>query len=223
MGNVVIKKERKTIIVSQENSIIKGGVLKKCCHEGKMEDCDLRVIIPSGITEIDSNAFRGCSNLVSVLIGKDVVTIVCFVFATCENLVELQVDSENPELYSQDNCVIRTEAQRMIIGCKTSKIPSDGSVTTIWSAFWRCAGLTRIEVPEGITYISGHAFYECPNLEEIFLPKSLRTIGYPKASWGSNRLKRIFYAGTQEEWYQIKGHDHVEHFITCVDGTICPA
>jgi hypothetical protein len=80
----------KTIIISEGNSIIKDGALKNFCYEQlisdeKNKDYDLHVIIPSGITEIGWYAFWGCSNLVSVLIGKDIRGITCAAFSHCGN------------------------------------------------------------------------------------------------------------------------------------------
>ena len=56
----------------------------------------------------------------------------------------------------------------MIVGCYTSVIPDDGSVTGIdTKAFYRCYKLTSLTIPKRISYIYSDAFSECINLQYI--------------------------------------------------------
>ncbi|MBQ8909486.1 MAG: leucine-rich repeat protein, partial [Oscillospiraceae bacterium] len=45
------------------------------------------------------------------------------------------------------------------------------------SAFWECANLTGITVPDGITVINPNTFYGCTGLKSITLPDSVTVIG----------------------------------------------
>ena len=88
-------------------------------------------------------------------------------FANCENLSSITVDENNPYYYSENNCLIeKNETKTLIVGCKTSIIPSD--VTVIGDgAFSGCSGLTNIDIPDSVTKIESSAFYNCSGLKSI--------------------------------------------------------
>jgi hypothetical protein len=78
---------------------------------------------------------------------------------------------------SGGNCIIEKATKTLIIGCKTSVIPADGSVEIIGrNAFSGAIGLTHIEIPNCVTAIKGSAF-SFTNLESITLPASLQEMG----------------------------------------------
>ena len=53
----------------------------------------------------------------------------------------------------------------MIVGCNTSVIPNDGSVTSIGnSAFEGCVYIENIEIPASVTNIGAFAFHSCNSL-----------------------------------------------------------
>ena len=81
-------------------------------------------------------------------------------------------------------------------------------------------------IPENIAIIGRTAFYHCPKLLRVQLPKSITTIeggafaGRP-VKWP--RL-HLFYKGTKEEWNQIKNLTakqlHDNSTVNCTDGEI---
>ncbi|MBR6334930.1 MAG: leucine-rich repeat domain-containing protein, partial [Clostridia bacterium] len=144
-----------------------------------------------GLTSISDYAFDGCNTLSSVVLPDTLTSIGQFSFFGCDNLTSLNVAPGNTKYHSSGNCIIETESKILIKGISNSVIPDDGSVTAIGStAFRACAGLTRIEIPEGVTeikagtylwtisaYLSNGAFSGCPDLEEVVLPGTIETIG----------------------------------------------
>ena len=61
--------------------------------------------------------------------------------------------------------VIKIKSKTLILGCKNSVIPSDGTVTSIGSyAFYNCDGLTGITIPNSVTIIAFYAFGGCGGL-----------------------------------------------------------
>ena len=122
------------------------------------------VTIPEGVLEIDSIAFDGC-NLTSIKIPASVTSIDEMSFINCSDLNSIVVDEKNPIYHSEGNCLIETMTKTLVVGCRSSVIPADGSVVAIGKgAFYGCAGLTSIEIPASVTTISKYAFLRCPNL-----------------------------------------------------------
>lgn len=95
------------------------------------------------------------------------------------------------------------------------------------AAFRGYKELKRVDLRcSNIESIEDYAFCQCPSLEEIFLPDSLKRIGESAFSF-SPKLKLITYDGTKEQWEKIEkdeydwyvdiAHDAV---IRCKDGDI---
>ena len=157
--------------------------------------------IPDGVTTIDGYAFEGCTGLTSIEIPSSVTSIGGEAFWGCTGLGSIVVNEGNPAYHSAGNCLIETKTKELIAGCKTSIIPSDGSVISIGDyafegrtgltsieipssvttigryAFEGCTGLTSIEIPSSVTSISSYAFRGCTGLTSIEIPSSVTSIG----------------------------------------------
>lgn len=161
------------------------------------------LVIGNGVTNIGWSAFDGCNGLTSLTIGKNVADIGSSAFRGCTGLTSIIVDNENTKYHSAGNCLIETATKTLILGCKTSAIPSDGTVTSIGnSAFCYCSDLTSITIPDSVTNIGYGAFQNCSG------------------------LTNINFEGTKEQWNAItkgnKWNDGVAAgcTVTCSDGTI---
>lgn len=92
------------------------------------------------------------------------------------DLEGITAEEGHPRYHSAGNCLIETESKTLILGCKNSVIPDDGSVEKISAdAFSYCDGLTTVVLSNNVGTISAGAFENC------------------------NRLSSVFYLGTQEE------------------------
>lgn len=109
-----------------------------------------------------------CIGLTSVTIPNSVTSIGSGAFSICSGLESITVASGNTKYHSENNCLIETAAETLIVGCKNSIIPSDGSVTSIGEgAFSGCTGLTNVNIPDSVTSIGSGAFEYCVMLNEI--------------------------------------------------------
>ena len=136
------------------------------------------VRISDSIKTIGADAFYECTNLKSVTIGKNVSNMQVYAFSYRSKLEKLTVVSGNKTFHSKGNCIVETKSKRLVLGCKNSVIPADGSVTSIGvGAFATCTGLKKITVPNGVKSIENAAFSACKNLKNIKLPDGLINIG----------------------------------------------
>ncbi len=134
--------------------------------------------IPSSINSIKKNAFSGCKILTSIYIPSSVKNIDYSAFYGCNGLVSIAVDSGNPVYDSRNFCnaIIGINTNELIIGCKTTKIPS--SVISIGNcAFDGCSGLTSIIIPSSVTRIGYYSFSGCTSLQNVEIPLSVNQIG----------------------------------------------
>lgn len=110
----------------------------------------------------------GMKNLQSITIGNSVIYGVGYGFEDCISLEKIEVSTGNSVYHSINNCIIETPTKTLILGCKNSIIPTDGSVTSIGDgAFRGCVGLTSITIPSGVTSIGYGAFRGCRNLTSV--------------------------------------------------------
>ena len=115
----------------------------------------------------------------------------------------ITVAAGNTVYHASGNCLIKTATKTLILGCKNSIIPTDGSVTIIGErAFYRCRGLTFIDIPEGVTKIAANAFNDCTALAKIVFPTTLKTV--EDGAFAADReLVYLYLKGTPDQWNNV--------------------
>lgn len=157
------------------------------------------VDFPNSLTTINSFAFAGCTYLSSLSFKGNLTSLDPKAFSGCTSLQYLSV-SNNSKYHSKNNCIVETNTNTVVLGCKGSVLPD--YVTTIGEgAFYGCSGLSSITVPASVTKISDNAFYACGKLNSITLPDDISEIGtnafyetkiyYNESNWENS----VFYIG----------------------------
>jgi len=151
------------------------------------------IVIPDGVTTIDSTAFAFCGGLTSVFISDSVTTISKDAFQDCNNLV-ITISEGNP-VYSSDasGVVFNKDKTKLIFATEsiTGNYTIPYGVTDIETdAFIYCSGLTSITIPNSVTTIGAAAFMYCDGLQEVAIPDSV-TILQDRVFYECNNLSSV--------------------------------
>ena len=123
-------------------------------------------------------------------------------FKRYNSFEKIVVEEGNKYYYSVDNCLIDRKTKCIILGCKNSIIPDDGSVTRIGGyAFATVDGMTTVEIGEHIEDIGEYAFAGCDDLETVIVNANPKNIGI-RAFVFNNKLKNVRVADP-EGWSQV--------------------
>lgn len=162
------------------------------------------ITLPESLASIEQGAFWGCWTLMGITIPRATQSIAYGAFSGCASLDSLSVAYGNTVYHSAGNCIIDTAEKTIVVGCKASAIPSDGSVTRIGPyAFDQHSRLTKIVIPEGVTHIEHHAFSSCNGLTEVSVPSTMLSIG-ENAFYYCYRIEKFNYNGTAVQWSAIE-------------------
>ena len=132
-------------------------------------DTIVSVTLPTGITSIGYEFFRGCSSLNYVSIPNGVVSIGDSAFYNCSSLRSISIPSSVSFIGEMAFWGCSSLATIIIDeDCKFAEIPSN--------LFRECSSLTSVCIPDSVTQISTSAFEGCDSLNAIHIPDSVKTI-----------------------------------------------
>lgn len=151
------------------------------------------IVMPNSVTDMGDQAFWGCYKLSAVTLSTQVKRIGRQTFASCYELTGITipasvteidsvafiqdrslennvVDPNNPNYYSETNCIITRDTKHIVAGfgteSSTRKIPTD-IVQINDSAFEGRTNMTTITIPDSVSGIRYGAFRGCENLTTI--------------------------------------------------------
>jgi len=125
-------------------------------------------IIINGGTIIDRYAFYMCNSIVDISIPKSITNITAASLYCAQGLEYIRVDKDNSIYNDGDgsNCIIQTDTNNLIQGCKNTIIP-ESVVSISGDAFNSNKGLTDIVIPKNVETIGYYTFSNCINLSNI--------------------------------------------------------
>ena len=87
----------------------------------------------------------------------------------------ITVEDGNPSFYAKNNCLIRKEDGELVLGCRNSVIPDDGSVRSIGAFAFNGLTLQELTIPTSAERIGRCAFTE-QEVRRLMLPEGLRCV-----------------------------------------------
>ena len=193
-GNCLIERDVGILAMGTNDSVIPADGSVEYIKAGAFSDRNklAHIDIPPTIKRIGMDAFAGCSSLSSIYVPDSVRDIGIDAFSNCTSLTylrlpkdladanalgvnlssleRLEISPESDRYISVNNCIIERDRRRMVMGCKTSVIPADGTVETIASVAYNINdGVERVVVPACVRDVEEEAFYYCYNLREVVI------------------------------------------------------
>ncbi len=125
------------------------------------------MIIPDGVTTIETSAFEGCSGLTAIAIPTSVSNIRSFAFSSCIGITNLAIPPSvaGIDYATFDNCT----------GLKHVTLPI-GISNLASFAFYGCSDLLDISIPASTDTIGFEAFASCKSLKQVLIPGNVRMI-----------------------------------------------
>ena len=135
--------------------------------------------VPEGVKEIGDGAFFS-SSLTTLKISASVEKIGTGIIDFAENLKAINVDENNKHFSAYDEILFNKKQDALILvptGISGEHVIPDTVKSLGEGAFYSCAKLTKITLPEGLEEIPMLAFAGCASLKEVVMPESLKAIG----------------------------------------------
>lgn len=117
-----------------------------------------RIPMPNNLTSIYDYAFMGCNGLSEITIPKGVNYIGDGIVKNCQNMVKINVVTGNNRFISKNGVLYTSTLDKLLI-------------------FPNSSDFNNYSVIDGTNKIAPYAFYNSRNLNELFLPSSLSSIG----------------------------------------------
>lgn len=165
------------------------------------------VVIPGSVASIGDNAFSGCSALAEVVIPDSVTSIGEYAFSSCDSLSAVTFGSGVASVgWSAFASCYKLQKVAISDAGTWMKITfGDRYANPLYYAHTLYVGdalLTDLVIPSTVTSINSHALDSCTSITSVFIPQSIKSVGWAAFS-GMTNLKTVNYAGSQDEWMQI--------------------
>lgn len=141
------------------------------------EDCKEleEVILSDSIEEIEWRAFYRCKKLKSINLSESIHILGKEAFRQCENLEKIHISSKISVLPAGvfQECHSLTEVVIPFGVTRLEGADGDSGWYSSTGAFMECKNLKKVSLPDSITFIHGHSFMGCKNLNDLVMSNTL--------------------------------------------------
>ena len=148
------------------------------------------ITIPASVETMAQYVFSNCSNLKRITFAQGSK----LPYVSAHLLTETRVE----EIVFEDGSALTHLQAHAFDGAEYLKSVDfgDAALETIDNyAFYNCAALEQITIPETVTYLGRYAFYGCVGLDRLDIPATMDYIGI-SAFNGTNSMKIFFESDT---------------------------
>jgi hypothetical protein len=207
-----------SITVDKNNKVYRseGNCLIETGTQTVLVGCNTSTI-PSSVTSIANNAFRGCYRLDKIVFPNSITSIGETAFKECDALTAIVLPDS-----------LTSMGREAFASCENLKeLTLSGNLKTIPDgAFRECRHIESLSIPEGVEVIGDRAFFQCRGLEYISIPNSLKEIKYGGLAPGNPSFRGIVtFNGTKEEFKEFQRNsssswrDSFDQ-VVCTDGIV---
>ena len=134
------------------------------------------VVIPDSVVEIGSSSFSECRSLSSVKLSSNLKTLGYGAFYNCDKLTSIMI----PKSLEKATRAVMTGGDGPFSDCDNLKnVTFEAGTTRIAeNLFGDCKGLEKIEIPDTVQSIEYRAFYKCGSLTDVKIGSEVTKIGY---------------------------------------------
>ena len=141
----------------------------------------ISIKMPDTVKSIGTSAFEGCTSLEKIIMSPKITELNSYVFKDCINLTEIDLSSIS---VFKNNCLTGSYIKALTV--------SDGA-TIVMNAF-RDSNLESVYIGKNVSEIPSNAFLECEKLSEVVISEGVTTIG--NASFRQAPIKSITFPST---------------------------
>lgn len=121
----------------------------------------------TGLIDIESRAFYGCSSLWKIVLPENICTIGSFAFSGCSSLTNVVIP---------DSVVTIGSSAFEDCSSLTNIIIPNNIASIEYATFNRCTSLTSVVIPDNITLVSRNAFSKCLGLMTLTIGNGVTKI-----------------------------------------------
>lgn len=151
-----------------------------------------KLTIPEGVSDLDSSAFKGCTNLKEVNLPASLNYVDT---AFVDSSVETINVAAGSKIYASDNGnLYKADKKTLVVYApgktETSFTVPEGTTGLYSNAFDTCKNLQSVVLPTSMAILNSDSFADCPNLTDVQIPDGVKEIRRNAFS-GCTNLKTI--------------------------------
>ena len=167
-----------------------------CSINGLIDNTVTRIAVPSYVTSISEGAFSGCCNLESIelpFVGAAIKTssdTYQYPFGYIFGTSSYDGGVKTQQYYYGSSTSSSTNTNYYIPSSLKTVSITGGNI--LYGAFYNCANLTNITIPNNLTSIAANAFRSCSGLTSVTIPDTVTSIGN-SAFYSCRGLEKIHF------------------------------